>query len=79
MTGLLVRRRGTQRHPEGRRPCGDRDRDESGEATEHRMPKMARVPQSKEAARRIQSLTRNHGIVGSVPGLAQWVEDPVLP
>ena len=23
--------------------------------------------------------TRNHYVVGSIPGLAQWVADPVLP
>ena len=23
--------------------------------------------------------TRNHEVMGSIPGLAQWVEDPVLP
>ena len=27
-------------------------------------------------ARWLMNLTRNHGVVGSVPGLAQWVEDP---
>ena len=27
---------------------------------------------------RLTSLTRNHGVSGSLPGLAQWVEDPAL-
>ena len=27
----------------------------------------------------LTNLTRNPEVVGSVPGLAQWVQDPVLP
>ena len=27
----------------------------------------------------LTNLTRDHKVVGSVPGLAQWVNDPALP
>ena len=27
----------------------------------------------------LTNLTGNHGVAGSVPGLAQWIGDPALP
>ena len=47
---------------------------------------MFQMEKSKEScsgvpvmAQWITNLTRNHKVVGSIPGLAQWVKDPTLP
>ena len=29
-------------------------------------------------AQQLKNPTRNHEVAGSIPGLAQWIEDPVL-
>ena len=38
--------------------------------------KQLRVP---IMAQWLTNPTRNHKVMGSIPGLAQWVEDPVFP
>ena len=42
------------------------------------MSKILSFTSSRRGAEEMNQ-TRNHEIVGSIPGLAQWVKDPALP
>ena len=47
-------------------------RNENESVIKHSLPEVPVVAQW------LTNLTRNHEVVDSVPGLAQWVKDPVL-
>ena len=41
--------------------------------------KKIHLPGVPIVAQQITNTTRNHEVSGSIPGLTQWVKDPVLP
>ena len=43
------------------------------------MPEQERKDGVAVVAQWLMNPTRNHEVVGSVPALAQWVNDPALP
>ena len=52
---------------------------ESGEREERKLEIRRKQRRSSPRGTIEVNLTRNHEVVSLIPGLAQWVKDPVLP
>ena len=56
--------------------CLQKKKKKKNTQSEHNKELHVGVP---VVAQWLTNLTRNHNVAGSIPGLAQWVDDPVLP